>query len=63
MSVTVDARAQRSELHHRLLQFLFSGKNYVGPVEDILTNNTNHDNHRRRVLDLGTGGGIWFVPS
>jgi len=27
---------QRSELHHRMMQFVFSGRNYVGPVREAL---------------------------
>ncbi|PPQ98134.1 hypothetical protein CVT26_003178, partial [Gymnopilus dilepis] len=27
---------QRSDIHHRLLQFVFSGRNYVGPVKQAL---------------------------
>lgn len=27
---------QRSELHHRMLQFVFGGRNYVGPVKEVL---------------------------
>ena len=27
---------QRSEIHHRLLQFVFSGRTYVGPVKEAL---------------------------
>lgn len=49
-------RQQRSELHHRMLQFVFGGKNYIGPVQDVL-----HLGQERKVLDLGTGGGFWWV--
>lgn len=27
---------QRSDLHHRMLQFVFSSKNYIGPVKQVL---------------------------
>jgi hypothetical protein len=27
---------KRSEFHHRLLQFVFSGRNYIGPVKEAL---------------------------
>lgn len=47
---------KRSELHHRMMQFVFNGKNYVGPVSEVL-----HGGHQRRVLDLGTGGGCWAI--
>lgn len=40
-----------------MLQFLFAGKNYVGPIKEILT----RDVGRPRVLDLGTGGGLWYL--
>lgn len=39
-----------------MMQFVFNGKNYVGPVSEVL-----HGGHQRRVLDLGTGGGCWSV--
>ncbi|KAK2466867.1 hypothetical protein APHAL10511_001125 [Amanita phalloides] len=47
---------KRSELHHRMLQFVFQGKNYVGPVKQTL-----QFGERRRVLDLGTGAGHWAI--
>ncbi|KAF6765257.1 S-adenosyl-L-methionine-dependent methyltransferase [Ephemerocybe angulata] len=47
---------KRSELHHRLLQFVFSGKNYLGPVKEAL-----QFGQKRRILDLGTGKGHWAV--
>ncbi|KAF8746146.1 hypothetical protein AX14_000191 [Amanita brunnescens Koide BX004] len=47
---------KRSELHHRMLQFVFQGKNYVGPVKRTL-----QFGERRRVLDLGTGAGHWAI--
>ncbi|KAF9053768.1 S-adenosyl-L-methionine-dependent methyltransferase [Hymenopellis radicata] len=40
---------KRSELHHRMLKFVLDGRNYVGP------------NRAFKVLDLGTGGGLWAV--
>lgn len=48
---------QRSELHHRMVQFLFGGLNYVGPVSELLT--CDRGQRRPKVLDLGTGGGFW----
>jgi hypothetical protein len=48
---------QRSELQHKMIQFLFGGKNYVGPVKERLTPREGQE--RCRVLDLGTGGGFW----
>jgi len=50
---------RRSELHHRMLQFLFAGKNYVGPVKEILT--FDGGPRKPKVLDLGTGGGHWAI--
>ncbi|KAF9464756.1 S-adenosyl-L-methionine-dependent methyltransferase [Collybia nuda] len=47
---------KRSELHHRLLQFVFGGKNYIGPVKEAL-----QFGEHRRILDLGTGGGFWAI--
>jgi hypothetical protein len=40
-----------------MIQFLFNGKNYVGPVADVLQPKEGQE--RCRVLDLGTGGGFW----
>ena len=42
-----------------MLQFLFAGKNYVGPVTEILTSDGGP--RKSKVLDLGTGGGHWYV--
>ncbi|KAF7971964.1 hypothetical protein HWV62_19355 [Athelia sp. TMB] len=52
---------QRSELHHRVLNWIMGGKNYVGPVKELI----GHSRHMRpaRILDIGTGGGIWQVTS
>ncbi|KAF9075226.1 S-adenosyl-L-methionine-dependent methyltransferase [Rhodocollybia butyracea] len=47
---------KRSELHHRMMQFVFQGRNYVGPVKEALQFGLH-----RRVLDLGTGCGEWSV--
>ncbi|KAK0240070.1 S-adenosyl-L-methionine-dependent methyltransferase [Armillaria nabsnona] len=47
---------QRSEYHHRMLKFVFGGQNYVGPVREVL-----QFGQQRRVLDLGTGGGLWAI--
>ncbi len=32
----IPKRLKRSEHHHRLCQFMFSGRNYVGPVKEAL---------------------------
>lgn len=50
---------QRSELHHRMLQFLFGGRNYVGPVKDLLSSHRTQGPRKPKVLDLGTGSGNW----
>ncbi|KAF8798072.1 S-adenosyl-L-methionine-dependent methyltransferase [Phlegmacium glaucopus] len=47
---------KRSDIHHRLLQFVFSGRNYIGPVKKAL-----QFGQHRRVLDLGTGSGSWAI--
>ncbi|KAI6036265.1 S-adenosyl-L-methionine-dependent methyltransferase [Pisolithus microcarpus] len=54
-----DEEVRRSELHHRILQFLFGGKNYVGPMKEVLT--PREGKERCRILDLGTGGGFWAI--
>lgn len=56
---TLFTPSQRSELLHKMLQFLFGGNNYVGPVQQVLTPQEGQE--RCRVLDLGTGGGFWYV--
>ncbi|EGO18631.1 hypothetical protein SERLADRAFT_403980, partial [Serpula lacrymans var. lacrymans S7.9] len=60
-----EEEVRRSELHHRMLQFLFNGNNYVGPVKDVLSGTAREASggapERRRVLDLGTGGGFWAI--
>jgi len=56
---TDEDEVKRSELHHKMLQFLFDGKNYVGPVKEVLTPKEGQE--RCRVLDLGTGGGFWAI--
>ncbi|KAF7976349.1 hypothetical protein HWV62_5921 [Athelia sp. TMB] len=50
---------KRSGLHHRVVNWIFAGKNYVGPVKEILSINRGH--RKSRVLDLGTGGGNWAI--
>ncbi|KAG1827210.1 S-adenosyl-L-methionine-dependent methyltransferase [Suillus subaureus] len=56
-----EEEVRRSELQHKTIQFLFNGKNYVGPVADILKPKEGQE--RCRVLDLGTGGGFWNIQS
>ncbi|KAJ7218984.1 S-adenosyl-L-methionine-dependent methyltransferase [Mycena haematopus] len=47
---------QRSNLLHRLIQFIFSGRIYVGPTKEVL-----QFGPYRQALDLGTGRGDWVV--
>jgi ubiquinone/menaquinone biosynthesis C-methylase UbiE len=54
-----EEEVRRSELQHKTIQFLFNGKNYVGPIADILKQKEGQE--RCRVLDLGTGGGFWAI--
>lgn len=48
----------RLELEHRMMKFILGGKNYVGPVPEALT---KVHGVQRRVLDCGTGNGIWAI--
>lgn len=41
-----------------MLQFIFEGKNYVGPFQEVMS---GIKRRRPRILDLGTGGGLWFA--
>lgn len=43
---------------HRMLRFVYGGRNYVGPVDDILAPTRRR---QRRILDCGTGSGLWSV--
>ncbi|KAJ6502490.1 S-adenosyl-L-methionine-dependent methyltransferase [Mycena sanguinolenta] len=47
---------QRSNLMHRLIRFIFSGRIYVGPTHKVL-----QFGPYRQALDLGTGRGEWVV--
>ncbi|KAF8921217.1 S-adenosyl-L-methionine-dependent methyltransferase [Mucidula mucida] len=47
---------KRMELYHRMLKFVLDGRNYVGPVKEAL-----QFGQQRRILDLGTGGGLWAI--
>jgi len=52
---------RRFDLFHRMIRFVFGNKNYVGPVEKVLSPDRDTGGERLRVLDLGTGGGLWAV--
>ncbi|KAI9509636.1 S-adenosyl-L-methionine-dependent methyltransferase [Russula earlei] len=52
---------RRFELFHRMIRFVFDDKNYVGPVETVLSPDRDTGGERLRVLDMGTGGGLWAV--
>jgi len=58
---TLFSPAQRFDLFHRMIRFVFGNKNYVGPVEKVLSPDRDTGGERLRVLDLGTGGGLWYV--
>ncbi|KAF7363498.1 Secondary metabolism regulator LAE1 [Mycena sanguinolenta] len=51
-----DDEIQRSNLMHRLIRFIFSGRIYVGPTKEVL-----QFGPYRQALDLGTGRGEWAV--
>ncbi|KAI0065389.1 S-adenosyl-L-methionine-dependent methyltransferase [Artomyces pyxidatus] len=56
-----DEELKRFELFHRMIQFVLGNKNYVGPVEEILSPSRAKGKDKLRVLDLGTGGGLWAI--
>ncbi|KAF8580867.1 S-adenosyl-L-methionine-dependent methyltransferase [Ramaria rubella] len=47
---------KRMSTEHRMLRFVYGGKNYVGPVNDVLAPTRRR---QRRILDCGTGSGLW----
>ncbi|KAJ1309761.1 hypothetical protein OPQ81_006527 [Rhizoctonia solani] len=49
---------KRMDIEHRMMKFIMGGKNYVGPVVDALT---KVPGIQRRVLDCGTGNGLWAI--
>jgi len=51
--------SQRFELFHRMIRFVFGNKIYVGPVEKVLSPDRDTGGERLRVLDMGTGSGLW----
>ncbi|KAI0006138.1 S-adenosyl-L-methionine-dependent methyltransferase [Russula compacta] len=52
---------RRFELFHRMIRFVFGNKIHVGPVEKVLSPDRDTGGERLRVLDMGTGGGLWAV--
>ncbi|KAI0054139.1 S-adenosyl-L-methionine-dependent methyltransferase [Auriscalpium vulgare] len=52
---------KRFDLFHRMIRFVLGNKNYVGPVQDILSPDRAARGDKLRVLDLGTGGGLWAI--
>lgn len=59
MPMAMMTRPQRFELFHRMIRFLFGNKVYVGPVEEVLSPDRDTGGEKLRVLDMGTGGGLW----
>ncbi|KAF7975583.1 hypothetical protein HWV62_9295 [Athelia sp. TMB] len=54
-----DIEAKRSKIHHRLINSLLGGRNYVGPVRDILDNPESRE--AQKILDMGAGEGRWAL--
>ena len=54
---TVNA-IQRQEYYHKMMYMVMGDKNYVGPVEQVLT---APGRRKKQILDIGTGSGIWSV--
>ena len=65
---------KRYEMNHRMMQFIFSGRNYIGPVKEALQFGQKRRSQSRsflgfnpltdrllKVLDLGTGNGQWAI--
>lgn len=45
-----------------MIRFVFGNKIYVGPVEKVLSPDRDTDGGGKlRVLDMGTGSGLWCV--
>jgi len=44
-----------------MIRFVFGNKIYVGPVEKVLSPDRDTGGEKLRVLDMGTGGGLWAV--
>ncbi|KAF7977635.1 hypothetical protein HWV62_3044 [Athelia sp. TMB] len=56
---TDEDEVKRSEFHHRVLNWVLGGRNYAGPVKELLDNSQRIKPNR--ILDMGTGGGIWAI--
>ncbi|KAJ7708361.1 hypothetical protein B0H17DRAFT_917053, partial [Mycena rosella] len=56
LSYMLPADTDESSLLHRIIQFIFDGRIYVGPVKETLQFGLY-----RHILDLGTGQGAWAV--
>ncbi|KAI0035915.1 S-adenosyl-L-methionine-dependent methyltransferase [Vararia minispora EC-137] len=52
---------KRFDLLHRLTRFVLGGSNYIGPVKQVLSPERKPAGDKLRVLDLGTGGGLWAI--
>lgn len=48
---------QRMEQEHRLIKFVLNA-NYVGNVAEVLAATKEKD---KRILDCGTGSGLWYA--
>lgn len=46
-----------------MVRFVLGNKIYVGPVERVLCPDRDTGGEKLRVLDMGTGGGLWSVAS
>jgi hypothetical protein len=42
-----------------MIRFVFGNKIYVGPVDKVLSADRDPSREKLRVLDMGTGGGLW----
>lgn len=56
-----NAEVRRLEIQHEAVKLLLRG-NYYGPVKEVL-GDLEPDGRRKRVLDLITGEGRWYVRS
>lgn len=49
---------QRQEYFHKMMYMVMGDKNFVGPVEQVLSFPSRR---RKQILDIGTGSGLWCV--